>query len=251
MAQNEGMEAAGPSGTTGSRTSGSESSGARTSTPESTGTRSSPSTSGEQGRAPDQTSTVAITGREQQPGQSGSRLSRRDVWDDPFGGFFGVSPFALFRKLSDDMERVFFGGGQGLGAVGFGQRFIPNVDVEERDDRIVVRADLPGVKLDDFRVEIEDDALVLQGERRSEREDTRGGVRRFERSYGTFRRVIQLPRGANPEAAEAKFENGVLEIDIPLQQQSQSRRVEVKARSGGTSTSSGASSGSSTETTRH
>src|SRR5678816_2692501 len=76
------------------------------------------------------------------------------------------------------MERVFFGGGQGLGAVGFGQRFIPNVDVEERDDRIVVRADLPGVKLDDFRVEIEDDALVLQGERRSEREDTRGGVRR-------------------------------------------------------------------------
>jgi len=109
---------------------------------------------------------------------------------------------------------------------------MPNVDVEEREDKILVRADLPGVNPDDFRVDIEDDGLVLQGERRNVREETRGGIRRSERSYGSFRRVIPLPQGANLEAADAHFENGVLEIEIPLQQQAKSRRLEVHSGSG-------------------
>ncbi|HEY1907344.1 MAG TPA: Hsp20/alpha crystallin family protein, partial [Myxococcaceae bacterium] len=57
----------------------------------------------------------------------------------------------------------------------------------------------------DFRVDIEDDALVLQGERRIEREETHGGVRRVERSHGSFRRIIPLPQAANLEAAEAEL----------------------------------------------
>jgi len=172
------------------------------------------------------------TGREQQEGQTRGRLARQG-WEDQ-GGFFG-SPFALFRRLSDDMDRLFFGG-PSVGAFGsIGGRFVPNIDVEEREDKIFVRADLPGVRPEDFHVDIQDDSLVLQGERRSEREETRGGVRRVERSHGTFRRVIPLPQGANLEAADAHFENGVLEIEIPLEQQTKSRRLEV--HSGGTSTS--------------
>ncbi len=191
----------------------------------------------EQGRAQAAGSTASgtttqgssTTGREQ-PTQSGGRLSRREGWEDPVTPF--GSPFALFRRLSDDMDRLFFGGGQGLGSFGgVGMRFMPNVDVEERDDKILVRADLPGVNPDDFRVDIEDDSLVLQGERRNVREETRGGIRRSERSYGSFRRVIPLPQGANLEAADARFENGVLEIEIPLQQQSKTRRLEVHSGS--------------------
>ena len=179
------------------------------------------------------------TGREQETRPVG-RIGRQG-WEDQVGTFFGGSPFALFRRLSDDMDRLFFGGGQGLGSFGtFGARFVPNVDVEEREDRILVRADLPGLNPEDFRVDIEDDALVLQGERRQVREETRGGIRRSERSYGSFRRVIPLPPGAKVEAADARFENGVLEIDIPVQQQSRSRRLEV--RSGGSPGTPGASS---------
>jgi HSP20 family protein len=220
MAQNEpqGMEAAGASGTTGSKTSaGSQGTGA---------------TQGAvTGSAATTTQGSGTTSGEQQT-QSGGRLSRREGWEDPLSTFFGGSPFALFRRLSDDMDRLFFGGGQGLGSFGgLGLRFMPTVDVEERDDKIVVRADLPGVNPDDFRVDIEDDALVLQGERRTVREDTRGGIRRSERSYGSFRRVIPLPPGVNPEAVEARFENGVLEIEMPLQQQSRTRRVEVRSGS--------------------
>jgi HSP20 family protein len=199
-------------------------------------------TGSEQSRVTVESASTAGAGEQQ-----GGRLSRREGWDDPLASFFGGSPFALFRRLSDDMDRMFFGGtGQGLSPFGgFGGRFMPNVDVEDRDDSLVVRADLPGIRLEDFQVAIEDDALVLQGERRNEREENRGGMRRVERSYGSFRRVIPLPPGANTDAAQARFENGVLEIVIPVQQQSRSRRLEVQA--GTTSTSSGSGS----DPTRH
>jgi len=220
MAQNDpqSMEAAGASGTTGSRT------GSQAGVDEQGRTQT--------GSTPPEASTPGsgTAGREQ--AQSTGRLGRREGLEEQLTPFFGGSPFALFRKLSDDMDRLFFGGGQGLGSFGgLGTRFIPNVDVEERDDRILVRADLPGVSPDDFRVDIEDDALVLQGERRTVREETKGGIRRSERSYGSFRRVIPLPQGANVEAADARFENGVLEIEIPRLQQSKSRRLEIRSGS--------------------
>jgi len=229
MAQNDpqGMEAAGASGTTGSR--------AGTETGASSGTsKNAPPQGTEEGR----TQTTKETGAgEQQQGQARGRLSRREGWEDQqIGPFFSGSPFQLFRRLSDDMDRLFFGGGSSLGAfANVGGRFVPNVDVEEHEDKIVVRADLPGIRPDDFRVDIEDDALVLQGERRIEREETHGGVRRVERSQGSFRRVIPLPQAANLEAAEARFENGVLEITIPVQKETKSRRLEVRSGSGSTS----------------
>jgi HSP20 family protein len=254
MAQNDprGMEAAGQSGTTGSKT-GTESGGT------SAGSRSPPSPGTEQSRTQttvpvSTTAGAATSGREeQQQRQSGGRLTRREGWEsDPLSSFFGGSPFALFRRLSDDMDRLFFGGSQGVSNFGpFAGRFMPHIDVEERDDKIVVRADLPGCKPEDFKVEIEDDALVIQGERRSHQEETKSGIRRSERSYGTFRRVIALPPGANIEAADARFDNGELEIEIPVQQQTKSRRLEVHS-AGGSGPSSGTSGATGTsETTRH
>jgi HSP20 family protein len=233
MAQNDpqGMEAAGASGGTGSR--GTETGGSPGAT------RGAASQGTEQGRTETTAQAGGTTGAEQQEGQTRGRLTRREGWEDQ-GGFFG-SPFALFRRLSDDMDRLFFGGSSIGPFGGMAGRFVPNIDVEERDEKILVRADLPGVHPEDFHVDIEENALVLQGERRSEHEETRGGVHRVERSHGSFRRVIPLPQGANLEAADAHFENGVLEIEIPLQQQSKARRLEI--HSGGTTGSS--------ETTKH
>jgi HSP20 family protein len=219
------MEAAGATGSTGRGTETEGSSGP---------TKGAASQGTEQGRTQTTAQAGGTTGREEQEGQTRGRLTRREGWEDQ-GGFFG-SPFALFRRLSDDMDRLFFGGPSIGPFGGVGGHFVPNIDVEERDEKIFVRADLPGLRPEDFHVDIEDDALVLQGERRSEREDTRGGVRRVERSHGSFRRVIPLPQGANLEAADARFENGVLEIEIPLQQQSKARRLEI--HSGGGSGSS-------------
>lgn len=174
-------------------------------------------------------SEVSTTEREVEPGRS-SWLSRWDPWrEDPFGSFFGTSPFALFRRLTEDMDRLAFGGTSPFAG---GGRFAPQIEVAERDGRLLVRADLPGCSPEDFRVDVEENSLILSGERRSEQEQTRGGVHRSERTYGSFRRVIPLPPGANVDAAEANFKNGVLEISIPLPEQSKARRLEVRSTTG-------------------
>jgi len=251
MAQNDPqkMEAAGPSGTTGSRT-GSGSSGTEPGRTQASPTQMSGTTESKSSQGSD------TTGREQQgreqPSREGSRLARRESWDDQLSTFFGGSPFALFRRLSDDMDRLFFGGSQGVTNFGpFGGRFMPHIDVEEQEDRVLVRADLPGCRPEDFHVDIEDDALVIQGERRTQQDETRGGIRRSERSYGSFRRVIALPPGANPEAADARFENGVLEISVPVQQQSRSRRLDIRSGASGGPISGGDSGTSASGSTRH
>src|SRR5262249_2916288 len=157
--------------------------------------------------------------------QTGQRgwLSRQELLrDDPIAGFFGLSPFSLFRRWGEDWERLL--GGQS--AVGFGGRFAPQIDVREEDGKLKVHADLPGCKPEDFRVEVQDDTLILSGERRSEREQSRGGVHRSERTYGSFRRLIPLPPGADIEGAQANFDNGVLEITIPLAEP-KAKRIDV------------------------
>ena len=147
----------------------------------------------------------------------------------------GDEPFGLLRRFAAEMERVFdnFGFGGGLGSRGFGLTpgaWIPPVEVFRKDDRLVVRAELPGLNKDDVRVEIHDDALVIQGERRREQEVHRQGYSRSERSYGSFSRVIPLPTGIMPDKAEANFRDGVLEITMPAprHEEPRGRQVEIK-----------------------
>jgi HSP20 family protein len=74
------------------------------------------------------------------------------------------------------------------------------------------------------KVEVTNDALVIHGERKVEQEQEEGGTRRTERQYGLFYRSIPLPEGADVEHASAKFENGLLEVTVPVPQQQQQRR---------------------------
>jgi HSP20 family protein len=105
----------------------------------------------------------------------------------------------------------------------------PQVEVREREGKLVVCADLPGARKEDVHVEIRDNALILHGERHQESEYNQGGFYRSERSYGRFQRVIPLPDGVNPEQAQANFKDGVLEITLPLPQREspQGRRIEI------------------------
>jgi HSP20 family protein len=92
-----------------------------------------------------------------------------------------------------------------------------------------VRADLPGLKKEDVNIELTDDSLAIEGERREEREEDREGYYRSERTYGSFHRVVPLPEGAIPETAKATFNNGVLEVVLqaPPREVSRKRRVEI------------------------
>jgi HSP20 family protein len=105
----------------------------------------------------------------------------------------------------------------------------PEVEVFHRDNELVVRADLPGLSREDIKVDVTDDRITIQGERKSEHEDKREGLYRTERSYGSFARVIPLPEGTITDQAKATFKDGVLEITMPAppEQVRRGRRLDI------------------------
>jgi HSP20 family protein len=180
---------------------------------------------------------VQANPRKEESGQS-RNLSRRSPSGlfgyDPFWSpseFFSGSPFSLMRRFAEHMDQAFrgdwesgFGGQQGT--------WFPAVDVAERDNRLVVRADLPGMSRDDVKVELLENSLVIHGERRNEHEEEKGGYRRTERRYGSFYRTIPLPEGAQADQARAEFRDGVLEVSVPMSATHQQRGRQIPIEAG-------------------
>jgi HSP20 family protein len=177
----------------------------------------------------------------QRSGRQQTGMSRRGSFlpsifnMEPFD-MFRMSPFALMRRFSEEMDQYFeqFGSGrsQSSGAPASSGLFSPAVEVCEREGQLVICADLPGLTKDDVYVEVTDDALVITGERRSEHEEQQGGMFRSERHYGTFHRQVPLPEGVNADQATATFKDGVLQVTIPApQRQERSRRIEIQSAS--------------------
>jgi HSP20 family protein len=147
--------------------------------------------------------------------------------------------------MSEEMDRIFGEFGFERGERGGGARgsmWSPAIEVAELEGNYVVHAELPGLKPEDVKVELTDDALVIHGERKSEHEENKGGVHRSERRYGQFYRTVPLPEGVNAEQIRAKFENGVLEVTVPIPQQ-QSTRREIPINTGSQSAASGTPGG--------
>ena len=153
-----------------------------------------------------------------------------------------ASPFALMARFTEEMNRMFeeFGlanqGQAASGATRSGSQaaiWAPPIEVFEREGNLTVRAELPGVDNSDVRVELTDEGLVIQGERKEEHEENREGFYRSERVYGRFYRLIPLPEDIDPEQIRANFDNGVLEITVPVAQTQQRRReIPVSAQGG-------------------
>jgi HSP20 family protein len=142
-----------------------------------------------------------------------------------------VNPFALMRRLRDEVDRVF---SQGNGTRDIGDLiWVPPIEVESHDGSFIVSAELPGVPDENIQVEITDDALIIRGERQIEREENNRGVRRTELRYGQFYRAIPLPDGADPDKAKAELNNGVLRVTVPVSEtKSGKRQIPVQASSG-------------------
>jgi HSP20 family protein len=165
-------------------------------------------------------------GRELQRGERG--MSRQRGWEtmsmSPFG-FFSSDPFSMMRHLHEEMDRTFsrfLGASESRGGTA---AWNPAVEVREDNGQLKVCADLPGLKPDDVKIEVTDNALIIQGERKHEYEDKSEGKYRSERSYGYFYRQIPLPEGADPDKAKAQFRDGVLEVTLPVAEQRSNRRA--------------------------
>jgi HSP20 family protein len=148
-----------------------------------------------------------------------------------------LSPFGLLQRFFiDDIAELFDGRGIGGGSrtqprdAGMARpAWGPKIDVVQRGNELIVRADLPGTTPDDVVVEISEDMITISGERHQEHEEDRGSVHTVERTYGAFFREIPLPEGAIVDQAKATFKDGVLEITVPAppEQVSRGRRIEI------------------------
>jgi len=189
------------------------------------------------------------TGRE--AGRS-SGVARPSTTPPVYGTSFGslANPFAMMRRMAEDMDRMF--GNFGLGRAGLGpspffdadidrdlwrrgsnlqqSSWTPQVETFRRGDQLVVRADLPGMKKEDVNVEVDDGVLTISGERYDEHEENRDDSYRSERTYGQFYRAIPLPEGVSDQQCDASFKDGVLEVTLPMPKEPDRKAKKIPVR---------------------
>jgi HSP20 family protein len=135
--------------------------------------------------------------------------------------------FNLLNVLDDVMRtdpwfRPFLAGSAGDSSSSW-----PLVDVVEADAAYLIDAELPGVKLEDVKIEIDNNVLTLSAQKHAE-DRPEHEYHRVERSYGTFRRSFVLPRGVQTDAVQATMKNGVLSIHLPKMEQARARRIPIQ-----------------------
>ncbi len=142
-------------------------------------------------------------------------------------------PVRELTSLQTEMNRLFNtffdtpSGSAGAGNGGTLRRWLPAMDLVETDEHFVLRADLPGLDESDVKIEVQDKVLTLSGERRFEHEAKKDGFYRLERGAGSFSRSLTLPDGVDPDAIEASFDKGVLEVRIPKPEERKPRRISI------------------------
>jgi HSP20 family protein len=146
-------------------------------------------------------------------------------------------PFEDLRSTQDErtqnqIDRLFAHAlglhGQGQSATGAATpAWAPALDIAERKDAYLVTVELPGVKLDDLQITMEDGLLTIQGERHFAHDSSKEQVHRVERSSGAFRRAITLPAHVMADEVEGSFEDGVLRILVPKAEEAKPKRIQV------------------------
>jgi HSP20 family protein len=104
----------------------------------------------------------------------------------------------------------------------------PAVDIWETENELVLKADLPDMKMEDIDIRLENGTLALKGERKFENEEKKKGFHRVERSYGSFARYFTLPETVEAEKVQAEYRNGVLTITLPKKEVARPRQVKVQ-----------------------
>jgi HSP20 family protein len=207
-------------------------------TKETKSTQGNPQDSGQQTTAQRE----GLQGTQQRSGQQGDNLQVRQggaLQAQPQGtgvARYGRNPFALMQEMSDEMDRLFDSLFYGAPVRGRSQRetvpslWVPDVELSEESKQLRVCVDLPGISRDNVKIDVQEGALVIQGERREERTEggEQQGFRRSERHYGSFYRTIPLPDYVDTEKAEARMKDGVLNITLPITESRQARRLEIQ-----------------------
>ncbi len=145
------------------------------------------------------------------------------------------SRYAPILSLRNEMDRLFerfFEDFFSPTGVERGVRFgtwAPALDVTENEAEVRVRAELPGVNPNELEISVTGNVISIQGEKREEKEDKSESSYHIERSFGSFRRTIELPQSVNPESAKADYTNGVLTISFKKNPSAAPRKINISA----------------------
>jgi HSP20 family protein len=165
-------------------------------------------------------------------------MANRELTPWSRGGLapFGRDTFTSFRREMDRLFDDFFtpAAAEGRSFAATQSAVSPSIEVDETDKAYVVTAEVPGLAVGEIELSLQDNALTLSGEKRSERTEEKEGRRYSERAYGRFSRTIPFPTEVDADKVEAACENGVLTVTLPKNPQAKekTRRIEIKAPPG-------------------
>ena len=112
----------------------------------------------------------------------------------------------------------------------FGDFWAPLIDVEETKDEIIVKAQLPGLKREEIKLQVQQDALVISGERKAESETEEKTVHLVETVYGKFQRVLGLPVDVKADSASATYEAGILTVRLPKAEEAKPKEISIEVK---------------------
>jgi len=133
----------------------------------------------------------------------------------------GFDPFVELRRMQSEMNRLFTG-------FTLAGRDFPPVNIWLGDNSVVVTGELPGVTRDEVTISLQEDVLTLEGARQPKQQEGANWQRR-ERAYGSFSRAIQLPFRVDPDKVQARFNNGILEIELERLEADRPKKIEIRA----------------------
>ena len=145
-----------------------------------------------------------------------------------------LDPFEEMRRMQEWVEQMFseipetarlLASGVGEGA---GRTAVPAVDLIDKDDKLLLKADMPGIPKENIKVEVKGDRIEISAETKEEAEEEKEGYIRRERSYTSYYRSIPLPTKVDSEKIDASFKDGVLTIEMPKVEAAEVKRIEVK-----------------------
>lgn len=140
---------------------------------------------------------------------------------------FALSPLRELARLENEINRIFKELVPEEKLESQMTAWAPRVDIYEKDNNLVIEAEIPGARKEDIEVKVKDNSVVIRGEVKREEEKKEENYYRSERFYGRFERVLPLPTDVKVEEAKASFENGILKLSIPKTTQEKEIKVEI------------------------
>jgi HSP20 family protein len=140
----------------------------------------------------------------------------------------GTSPFADLNRIRNEIDRLFEDPFALTTGTSFFEGWQPSLDVYDDKDRITIKAELPGMKLEDIDVSVHGNVLAISGERKHEEEHKERESYRAERYFGRFQRSLTLPAAVDAGKVQATYKDGILTVECPKSEEAKPKQIQVK-----------------------